>query len=389
MTIYYKKSSFGDVLTVSTQNKQGYSPQSLYFYSLDDKPIKESSHICAVITAGRKLSEYISNNPDERSAAIFGKANIYSIISKPTSYDNLETMYMYPQFFKIVELNGASNIYHYLTTTLKIPVAFYNEYFILPTEDDNDNQYIKFHNAKVFFPSNMRESRKQECLKFLFNIYKLLSSHNLQKLFDVEIRFMKIGKNNIGQYENLSKSIKIEPNVKDSFQTEYTILHELGHKYWYEIMSSSERDIVNNKFRELVNSGKRLADILKLNKNAEPTNIPNFKNGDIIVYHGNQRKFKNKRYEVSILNDGRVRAREINGVKVLSGPRSAFYQFNIEGNEPIQNIESDEKKDSLSWFPTKYSGTDADEWFAESFAFYILNKIKNEEVYDFWKSIIK
>lgn len=389
MAIYYKKSASGDVLTVSTQNKQGNSPQSLYFYSLDNKPINESSHLYAVITAGRKLSEYISNNPEERSDAIFGKANLYSIILKPTSYDNLETMQMHPQFFKIVELHGASNIYHYVTTTLKLPVVFYNEYFILPTEDENDSHYIKFNNAKVFFPTNMRESRKQECLKFLSNIYKLLSKHNLQKLFDVEIRFVNIGKKNIGQYEKLSKSIKIEPNVKDSYQTEYTILHELGHKYWYEIMSSSERDVVKNKFRDLVNSGKRLSDLLKLNKNSEPSDMPNFKNGDIIIYHGNQRKFKNKRYEVSILDDGHIRAREINGNTVLSGPRSSFYQFNIKGNDQIQKIESDEKRDSLSWFPTNYSGTDAEEWFAESFAFYILNKIKNEEVYNFWKSIIK
>ncbi len=284
-----------------------------------------------------------------------------------------------------------------MTTDLKLPVDVYKHFFgDIPEQNeiDTSEHTEKFNGATLIFPEKMRESRRKNLLEMLQEVYDHLNSVGLSKLFDCDIRFVDVGLKYVGLYFPGTKDIRIKPNANNSKQVVFTVIHEFGHKLYFEYLTPKELTEIKEKFKELVNSGQRIIAEIGFSKKA----VLNLEPGNILIYGGKNKKYKQiSRFEVvSIIGDKVKIKPENENYFSLSGPLFAFVppEWNLE-SEKIPSTDSSDTKlkyDTISdsWFPTAYSMKNVEEWWAENFAFFVLNHIKNQEVHDFFaKYIIK
>lgn len=385
MGIYVRKTEDGKKLSFSTQYKNGFNPPSMIFISNNEKPLKESDNITVMISSGRKVASYLKDN-------YFSMKNDKESLFHYTMYPFLDGAIAkfkeYPEFFKFIELSGASKIRNYLTTKLKIPVAVYDENFI---NDDEKETALKIGNTEIFFPDGTREKTKKECLEFLKKTFEILKSHNYGFLLNGEIRFMPLGTRIVGRYFTDTKDIKISTTIKDSFVTEFTIIHEFAHKYWFEYMSDKDKNLVIAKYNELKLANEHVKSTSSINDKTNKIindRTPDFNVGDQVEYHGTMRKLKNKIFNVTFRYNNHIMMTSEDNTITLKGSLKDFPEFSKEG-ENYDNTKIYTYHDSEEWFPTKYAITNYEEWFAESFAYWIFNKQHNTQVLDFWNSILK
>jgi hypothetical protein len=220
------------------------------------------------------------------------------------------------------------------------------------------------------------------------NIYNELKSKGLEKLFNKPIYFVKSIGNKLGFYELAAKDIKIAYTASNDERTRFTILHEYGHKYFYEFFNQQAE--VRDKYKELLHSGTGYSS----STSGKDTELKvdelksNLKVGDVLI--SNTNKNKGEWTVITIRSSGVVILEQVdenNAKRQIKGPLVAFMQGNTwtSKNEKIANIlkhssiiQKHEMTDTDSWFPTKYSESASYEWFAELFALYISGKLKGD-----------
>ena len=151
-------------------------------------------------------------------------------------------------------------------------------------------------------------------------------------------------------------------------------------------MSEEARNMVRRKYKELrqhrvghvKDSEARDASIEEIKNHVNP--------GVEFEYLGRKKAFKRYKHFVikDVEGDGSwtaYRKGDPNETHILGGGPSVFLakQWDLKGLDVNRDVAT-ERYDVVSdqWFPTRYSETDAEEWWAELSTFFMLDHLKGE-----------
>jgi hypothetical protein len=211
----------------------------------------------------------------------------------------------------------------------------------------------------IIWPENFRESSKKKCLTILEEIKSILASHGLLDVFDGKIVFRKMKQ--AGLYYPTLHEIHLNSNMTHvDNQGLHTILHELGHKWYYEQISEQTIKKINDNFYEFLKDDK------------------NFSVGDRLICNSKSNPDLNGlKCEIVELTDKKVKL-------VFENDQ----EFNLDRKYIDDHASIFQKIDLLDWFPTKYSKKSPQEWQAECFYFYLTNQL-NKNLKKFWEQIFQ
>lgn len=295
---------------------------------------------------------------------------------------NRQLFLKYPEFFKFQKLEGRAMIYRHLTTDLHMTESTFRKFFGEPPELTQGSHYEAFHKARLFFPEAMREARKQSLLGMLEEVRQVLVGAGLERVFSGDIRFVKQKSRAAGLYYIDTKDMRIEPDVNNSKAVVYALIHEFGHKHYYEFLPEAQHRMIAQKYYELRRAGVRFEDAAAGDRKAASQRlVPGAK----LKYVGKTRKLKSigefeiipsKKYgKISIAGGGAS----------FTGDPDVFLtqDWHLVGDEQVIAVSSGTLSDnfnlvSSAWFPTRYSETSYTEWYAECFAIFVLKHLEGE-----------
>lgn len=304
------------------------------------------------------------------------------------------------QWFNYQRLTRAQTL-KIATTDLKMALSMAEKKFGKMPEQLTTTE-IKIGNSHLYFPEGARESNVKTLTHLVTNVYNDLKSHGLEKLFTHPIRFVKNLGNTLGYYAPMDGDIKIAYTASNDDRTVFTVLHEYGHKYFYEFFKGQRE--VRDKWLELRRMGTSFkdSDIAKTNDEQAKKLLAHIKIGDVLVSKG--RKFKGEWVVEQIIGnkihlkqdkiqDGvRVATRKISGVATYFLSGEDWTSKNPDVAAIMKYAPTVTKKHNIentdAWFPTQYSETKPEEWFAELFALYISGKLKGD-VAAFMQGLLK
>jgi hypothetical protein len=222
----------------------------------------------------------------------------------------------------------------------------------------------------------MRPNRKKSLMDMLKQVHDYLTKAGLDKSFSGDFRFIKQRSGVAGTYRRETKDIGISPDADNSKSVVYTLIHEFGHKHFFEVMTEAQRQTVMAKFKELKSAGVRYAAPAGIQQAVERLTP-----GVNLVYSGTKRALKAiGTFEV-------VPAREYGKIslkgagKVFTGPKEMFitqdWKVLQAGVDALPDVQEYEETTS-GWFPTKYAETIYYEWEAELFTYHVLGNLTGE-----------
>jgi len=272
------------------------------------------------------------------------------------------------------------------------------KYAKLHIKDDN-----KVDNFNLVFYNNINQESKDKIVYFLQKAVNIL-----KKDFDFLI-YGKILVQNVGHagatYAHELDSIALRYNILDyskgnEFATE-TIIHEIGHRYWYKFMTSSERydykkGVEVNKViitaNDRRNIFKKLGNLMySLYKYG--INDQNFKKNVLWQY-----KHYTKDEKTKLLFW--LKYKGLNDIFAAIAKVSKWYDIEkdelinsakdyIVGNENDIIITTKNRQHMNILGPTNYGRKNVEESFAETFLYYVLNKPLDKELKDIFLKAIK
>jgi len=280
-------------------------------------------------------------------------------------------------FYKTKELTSRVELFKYLTVDLSMPSETFERYLGDAPTDFDDNDYVAYHDARVFFPDNIRESVKKNMLSLLDVFENLLDAKKLNFLIDdSDIRFSKLPGKTIGTYNKSSRNIIIQYSAKKTQEVIYTIIHEYGHKFWYEYMTDKHHTHIKNMF-EKIKGVEKYSNIHQSTRDEYMAGIiPQLKVGQEVHYLGRKRTYKsNSPFTITAVSSEQLVLNALHGGTLTGTPA-----FILGGKWKIEGVDMSPPKttdyiNKSDWFPTSYSQKDHEEWFCEIFSFYVNNSL--------------
>jgi len=390
----YKFHKFLNDGTRMFYGRQRATVPGVIFKPADGNSIMNSGHIFSVVVnnaAGTKMwNKIIADNPGgtvTQGSIEHEFLQLWANLNNSTQDSvDLRAMSEFPKIFKITELYGRERMFKFITTDLRMnPLMFEQVFGDIPELGEED--YVKFHDARVFIPDNARAANKKSMMDILETLHQHLKANGFGFLFHGDIRFIRISGNAIGLYGITTKTMVIQPTVKKSKSVIFTLLHEFSHKYWFEYMDQEARDKVKKQYWDLMRAGVVYNKDTSLQDASKAEVLASIEPGMTVVYKGRKRGFKDYSPYVikSITDDGKLKIASANSNTdfvradvpvslLITTNRWEMPELNIEKQEPPSKYDMT----SDQWFPTQYSMESDEEWFAEMMAFYLLDHLSGE-----------
>ena len=417
---YFKRSADDYVVALASTNSS--NPPFVFVIALDRVSIKDSANLLVLKINTAKFKPLLGAKYSTFGQSIVQENlwnNLYRYIYNPRyldSYENEDVFYDFTyelktnksylekeQICKFYYAKNVNELSRILVGNLKIPphliIDITGVEFAQAAKAD-----LHVGDTEVMYPDNMRKSRLSEIMKLIGEANKRVISHGLGvitkgKMIIAPITSVKT----IGLYYHSTRSITIDPAAKVSSEALNTILHEYGHKWFYEHLSKDQHAQIKAKFSEVyspaakkelskdqmdfaITRGKAIQDALKT-----------LKVGDILTYNGRKNKFKQMQpftIEVVTPAEMKVSYNGNYGKAHLKGSPVAFFDNGFVKNGKLLSTgveapaTATEKVIDQSWFPTLYSRKNYEEWFAEIFAAYLEDKLTYQPVVDFLKQYL-
>jgi len=361
--------------------------------SLDKKPIAQSTNLILIKISSNKLKEWNSTHANKfiplHNGVILPIINPYILESAGNletfkeNLENSESYFIKIGLIKIEKFNNIKNLSKELVIKDKLPPSVVFKISGI-NFDETIEKFEKVGESEIIFPDNIKANKIEEISNLIREANDILINNNLGYLTKTKILVSPISGNAIGRYYPNSKHIQIDNNAKAIPNAVQTLIHEYGHKFFYEFLNEEARQKIKKKFNQLVNS-------IKINCDSSLNNLENIKVGDIITYQGMVKKYKAASPFVVISKNPSkmilVSQDENNQLTLVSNPENFLNQGLFHNGEELSRFI--ESSSDLGFFPTKYSKTDYLEWFAELFAYKLLNKLKSEKASAFIEGFIK
>ena len=354
-----------------------------------DKPELKGSELVRAISikhrAGRNLFKKLLRQFGYEGVYTDEFMELWNLVEKSRTNSDWRSlvgrMERFPTLFKMSDLRGGAQIFKFLTTDLRMPLSTYTKYIGEPPELGEEH-FHQFHNTRIFFPSNARESSKRAMLDVLETVYQHLNRAGFDSLFRGDIRFIQLTGNKAGLYFPKSQDIRIKPRIKKSKNVVFDLIHEYGHKYWYEDMDATDKQTAVEQFKELragrvrhQEDTRRKEEIDRLAHQIKP--------GMIIDYVGRKQVFKRSTpFEIKRVEDREYVAMN-DKFRTMRGPISGLFnprKWKVRGVDLELPSEPTSIYDIVSgqWFPSDYSQKDYEEWWSELFTFHVLGHLQGE-----------
>jgi hypothetical protein len=280
----------------------------------------------------------------------------------------------------------------------------------LENEDDTDLNFVTVGNTQIVFPDNMRGKKQKEIIDLVNATDKVFALHGMSYLTNIKMFVKPIQEKWSGLYYLDSKIIAINTSARASKSALHTMVHEIGHKYYYEFMSMEKKREVVFKYMSLIKSYKKPEPKEKDHSALYQSIWDQFSVGDELTFVGVGRTGNFNPYEIISITT--------NEMKFASKEKSPRGKPWVTGHFELKNMvwvarnyllngkqieyEAPKADDrprtddgfglryiNDGWFPTAYSATSPEEWFAECWAFYLLGQIEFEPLKEFFEGIIK
>lgn len=300
-------------------------------------------------------------------------------------------------YFKLfsIEKIPKSKIYGYISakTSEQLADNFFRMAKIEKTEDTGESD-IKVHNLNIHIESKVSKPQQQKIIDVIEKSYKILQKIKLENLMTGNCYVTKkFSASYWGLYNIVRDYISVKPNIENEEDSIHTFVHEMGHKFMYKFMSPANRKIVIDKYVELMKQGEQYTQPTARG-NADEVFKKIAKEQGELVYVGKTKKYKSfNPYVISTYTTEKmeIKSKLAPMIRLTAHPY-AFFTSDWENNgKPLvdSSVSYKNKTFSDSWFPTAYSRTNFEEFWAEIFAFYATGKFKNKEVIAFVKSCLK
>lgn len=250
---------------------------------------------------------------------------------------------------------------HWLKTKKGMTSVELKNKFGLEVSDDHEDQ-TTYKGSKILF-GNINEKKKEEIMSYISKVEGILSKHGFGSSFKGDIVISKLSKKLQGLYFNKADEIHIDPNATDGVVE--VLCHEYSHKIWNNEMSEDQKNLVRRTYRENI-------------KNTTTTEQRNkfyrrqlFKGQDVLFKDENFPNYHNKIVQVRGLGPSTMSVTMENSNRYVTIPWGNFLEtiFQKDGS----SFKEMEEKES-NMFPSSYSKTDPEEWLAECFAFFLMDK---------------
>jgi len=307
---------------------------------------------------------------------------------------------LFPQIFKVVQIPTKAKLFHYLSTQGMSAGVFKDYFGSVPEKSEEHAEQID--NASVYFPANMRPKRKQMLRQFLHTAHEILQRNGLGHLFAGQIVFTPLRGKHIGNWHPDTGQMRIKPDTTNDRSNLFTLLHEYGHKFLDTELGGQEA--VKGEFIRAIQAGhhhERLDLLRNVRQAAEEIVKPGLRieklgrntrgmtrgaSWEVVrVIPWIDKDTATKRFQAArIGDDGRLMSTGgISGPVVGLLDRKTWKLLNPDRVPPELPDLSDiggfkARLTSDKWFPTPYSETNADEWWAELFAIYMLGNLHGE-----------
>ena len=229
------------------------------------------------------------------------------------------------------------------------------EYYYGKAPDELEDDAILYKGTKLHFPDNASKRLKDATFSIVDELDNFMTKHNLTKLVDGNFRIGQISKKNTsGYYEITNGWVMLSQKYILAGVSLYTIIHELAHKWYY---TDKLGQTIRDKYVELLRSGQRYS------------SYPDLRNGEKVKFSpsSKNRKFKGMDMVVREVKPTETRAYVPDLDRMVTIPTDMFM-----AREIITSDDFDVDMVNVNqWFPTPYSMTDHEEWFAECFVTYI------------------
>lgn len=238
----------------------------------------------------------------------------------------------------------------------------------VPISKEDENIKI-LDGIEIQMPEKMKEKRKKELLNFIEKMNNIFNEKGLGQYISGKIIFTKLPGDQIGNYVKNTGEILMNPETILNPRTLKVLLHEFGHKYWFEILNEQER----NQLIKIHDKMKSEFDILSKDV------IKNIKTNDILVYDGDREDLQGE-WKITSLNGSRayLSNNEISFDHNLPNLiRNGFYPKSFDSKTHTKPFISHSFSGvSEMYFPTQYSENNIFEWFAEIFTLWLTDQLK-------------
>jgi hypothetical protein len=231
---------------------------------------------------------------------------------------------------------------------------------------EEDQGITDFHGAKVLFSATLKEKKKEEILGFIDTVRLRLESHGFGYLFPGNIVIAPLAKNSAGWYFQSSKEMHIDPHA--SKEVVEVLYHEYAHKLHHLFLNGSQKvHIVTTFKKEIRNVSTKEDERQHFKKIFHPGQKVQYIGDKFTQYHGKTLKIKTL---------GPTYLNIDTGLTTLTIPWANVHNnVKIEDGTKVMPFVPTKKS---SMFPSEYSKTDSEEWFAECFAYYLMDKASPE-----------
>ena len=388
--------SIGSVSGLYANSNSATLPSEV-FVSRDGRDLKQSEQVLAIKIQPKKLATlknellkkkhtYHNATPSDHALIML----INQLHQLDLDGDNSLASLANNLPVTVTELTGRPRIFKYVTTDLGLPVVIYDAVFGERPEEMGEDDFTPFHNARLFVPDNMRKRNYDAAIVTLENMYQHLDQAGEIDVFGGDIRFIPMASNIGGQYDVDHQTITINQGINKSESNVFSLLHEFGHKKMFALMSDEARKAIKQKHSEVRRGGHTYGEDIDY-VSAVMDAVSQFEVGQNITYIGRRKDYKrNPDYVINgIFKDSETQtvmaklanANDPSFVRVnypmhgLLNPK----KWKAEGMDltpPVRKPKHEIKSDD--WFPTQYSETDADEWWAELYAFHTMGNLHGE-----------
>ena len=368
-------------------NKAGFP--STVLVPIDTQDLKTATNVIVVRFNPRNMKKLMNELARPSLVRTEEQERIFRIYQEAIDDRNmrpyLKMMYEMP-YTRLIELNGRDRIYKYVITDLKQQVATFQSIFG-EVPELGESHFTPFHNAQLFIPDNMRPASKKIALTVLEEVYDRLQGIDTGAVFGGHIIIMPLTAD--GEYVAKTGEIRMNANTRNPTRAVITLLHEYGHKLQYEHMTPEQIKMLRTKYVELLREGESHMGNIDVGSEVEHL-ASQIKVGMPVKFVGRGKKGWGSNPNYIVVAFGKT-AKGIPGVTIADDDPGRF----VRGTIPFPNILNPKRwklpfegittakqlahtKPSDEWFPTKYSMTDEEEWWAELFAFYAMGNLKGE-----------
>lgn len=418
-TVYCRKTN--DNKTAFIINGTGSNPPSYIIQSVENCPLADAQHYNFIVTKPISFKKWFqtfySYDRDKNGKPITNQdrqfaISLRTVISYPSnmSADNKDYQLFQKEFIPFVLKNpdifkiqrvAKQDLFKVLATKMGQDKA---EFFYKIVGIEKGTLQIKgdwkIHELEISYEDKVSDKTRKDLEDIFEDAYVLLKKHKVHKVMSGNCFVTKALPAKIwGLYRVLTDTLDVSANVKNSEDSLHTIIHELGHRYWYKIMDASKRKLVIDLYtsnilkREPEKVSKDLDKYIKIFNKAKQEE-------SLIYYYGSKRKWKaNNPWQVSSVSDNHLvifpiqTERRVRTLKSLAGAPMDFVtgDWSVDGkligkDKSESGTKSKEFSDSV--FPSDYSRKNIEEFFAEIFAYYIQGFYKNKEMLEFMKKVL-